>query len=545
MDGVIITTPKHLSDASNVQLGHVHGTPSPSRRQAVPHELLGLKTPRNESPSRDSPVDRSSRSQGHLLTSPPSNSTEEQNHSLISTSPHKFASSFQRPKSLPSHLISHFHSQKQTLLHALQNPPLVKYEHSPYYAVHDLLAELLRGTMERNEGNSCLILGPRGSGKTRALASVCSSCAIAPVVVRLSAYNQISERLAMQEIARQIHAQLGPSVVLPGVDGETENGEAGNDVDDLLLPPSTHLPAMIAALPGLGRPIIIILDAFDGFAGHPRQSLLYCLLDTVQSCRGGSTSMAQGERHGLLVVGLTSRIDCLTLLEKRVKSRFSHRIMRVGTPSTFDVYLNILKTILNTRPVTGEVVSEEWEELWSISVQDFISDKATINIFRETFAFGKDLRVLLRLLISPVISLTRSSPWLKASQLSASVSVQRCSRQFSFLTTLPYPHVALLIAAAHTQTSGHHTVNFEILYDKFINQVRISASAPIQSEKGGLGMAFEELAAHHLFRPVAAPSTHVTKEFVKYRCLVGREDIKRVVEQVGQTNLKKWYFKNQ
>jgi origin recognition complex subunit 4 len=94
---------------------------------------------------------------------------------------------------------------------------------------------------------------------------------------------------------------------------------------------------------------------------------------------------------------------------------------------------------------------------------------------------------------------------LTASQLAASISTQRCSKQMSFLTStsippdkdilinqcnkaLPYPHVALLIAAAHTQTSGHDTFNFEILYDKFISQVRISGSAPIQSEKGGLGM---------------------------------------------------------
>jgi Origin recognition complex (ORC) subunit 4 C-terminus len=53
---------------------------------------------------------------------------------------------------------------------------------------------------------------------------------------------------------------------------------------------------------------------------------------------------------------------------------------------------------------------------------------------------------------------------------------------------LPYPHVALLIAAAHEQTAGHESFNFETLHDKFVTQVRVSVSAPVHMERGGLGM---------------------------------------------------------
>jgi origin recognition complex subunit 4 len=57
--------------------------------------------------------------------------------------------------------------------------------------------------------------------------------------------------------------------------------------------------------------------------------------------------------------------------------------------------------------------------------------------------------------------------------------------------------------------------------------------------------AFEQLVANRVFQPVAAALTHVTKEFVKYRCIAAREDVKGAVEHLGQTNLKKWFSRNQ
>lgn len=46
------------------------------------------------------------------------------------------------------------------------------------------------------------------------------------------------------------------------------------------------------------QPIILILDEFDLFALHPRQSFLYCLLDIVQGNR---------RKAGLGIIGLSAR----------------------------------------------------------------------------------------------------------------------------------------------------------------------------------------------------------------------------------------------
>jgi len=57
--------------------------------------------------------------------------------------------------------------------------------------------------------------------------------------------------------------------------------------------------------------------------------------------------------------------------------------------------------------------------------------------------------------------------------------------------------------------------------------------------------AFEHLVSVRVFVGVAAASSMVAKEFVKYRSNVDREEVKRTVEKLGTMSLKKWLGKSQ
>jgi origin recognition complex subunit 4 len=59
------------------------------------------------------------------------------------------------------------------------------------------------------------------------------------------------------------------------------------------------------------KSVVFILDEFDLFTTHSRQTLLYNLFD-----------IAQARKAPIVVLGLTTRIDVVESLEKRVKSRF-------------------------------------------------------------------------------------------------------------------------------------------------------------------------------------------------------------------------------
>lgn len=74
------------------------------------------------------------------------------------------------PKHLPIHLASSLSSQKQACLAALHDPPFPpegEADDDVNTTALNQLTDLIRGTVERGEGNSCLVLGPAGSGKSR------------------------------------------------------------------------------------------------------------------------------------------------------------------------------------------------------------------------------------------------------------------------------------------------------------------------------------------------------------------------------------------
>lgn len=202
----------------------------------------------------------------------------------------------------------------------------------------------------------------------------------------------------MREIARQLTQQTGSSF-LKDIEGDDIDTQDSDDSDNpfhnsnssVSLPPPSHLPALISVLPTLSRPTIVVLDAFDLFALHARQSLLYCLLDTVQSCRAGN-----GNR-GVAVIGVTTRIDAINLLEKRVKSRFSGRMLRTAGPCRLNNWIDIVRKILSSSICAAH--QEEWLPMWTASVQRFLADPKVVSALDETFALIKDVRMLSQIMV--------------------------------------------------------------------------------------------------------------------------------------------------
>ena len=324
--------------------------------------------------------------------------------------------------------------QKKQILRILQTGPSETTDTSSTEGLsHKQLSELIQGSIMRGEGNSCLVLGPRGSGKSRVCISnlttstlclkaekIVESCLDSlsgnPIILRLSGWAQNTDKHALREIATQLLLQTGTSLfmdsdaVVPSPTAADDNENPFIDppevahqtlAEPMRIPPFSQLHVLIPMLLTLNRPVIVILDAFDLFALHPRQSLLYCLFDAVQSCR------ATPENRGIAVIGLTSRIDTINLLEKRVKSRFSGRIFRTGPPDDVQDWLGIAKSILLV-PVTHKKrkVAEQWNQSWTTSVHEFLSDSKAMKIFNETFSISRDVQVLQRLLVGNILPIS-------------------------------------------------------------------------------------------------------------------------------------------
>lgn len=224
----------------------------------------------------------------------------------------------------------HLASLSSVVLEKLTGKRLVplKGSQNEYQKVH----QLVEHTVVSGEGNSMLLIGARGCGKTTLVETALSSLKKEHkddfYVVRLNGFLHTDDRIALREIWRQLGREM--------------------DVDDSMVKINNYADTMASLLALLSHPeelygrsenpdviqtaksIIIVLDEFDLFASHPRQTLLYNLFD-----------IAQARKAPLAVLGVTTRVDVADNLEKRVKSRYSHRYVFLPRPRTFDTFSEV------------------------------------------------------------------------------------------------------------------------------------------------------------------------------------------------------------
>ncbi|KAL1969942.1 hypothetical protein VTN77DRAFT_7452 [Rasamsonia byssochlamydoides] len=192
--------------------------------------------------------------------------------------------------------------------------------------------QLIEQTITAGEGNSMLLMGSRGCGKTTMVESIISSLSESHKddfhVVRLNGFLHTDDRLALREIWRQLGRETN-------TEDEASKINSYADTMATLLALLSHPeelfgnsenPDAIAT----AKSVVIILDEFDLFTTHSRQTLLYNLFD-----------IAQAKKAPLAVIGLTTKVDVTETLEKRVKSRFSHRYVFLPLAKTFETFSEI------------------------------------------------------------------------------------------------------------------------------------------------------------------------------------------------------------
>ncbi|KAJ8478307.1 hypothetical protein OPV22_022034 [Ensete ventricosum] len=164
--------------------------------------------------------------------------------------------------------------------------------------------------------NSALLLGPRGSGKIAVVDLVLEDLKAEHPdtisVIRLSGLLHHDDNCAHKEIARQLC-----------LEHQLQFSKMASSDDN-----SQFMIDMMRECGLAHKSIVFVLDEFDLFAQayKGKQRLLYSLLDAMQTL----TSQA-------VVIGVSCRLDADQLLEKRVRSRFSHRKLLFVPPSREDI----------------------------------------------------------------------------------------------------------------------------------------------------------------------------------------------------------------
>ena len=254
---------------------------------------------------------------------------------------------------------------KHEILSRITNSTLSSISH--LQAQYATLHSLLRATIAAGESNSLLLLGSRGSGKSllinHALEDLSKSYSADFHVVRLNGFYQTDDKLGLREIWRQ----LGREMAVP----EDETSEVSSYADTMasLLSLLSH-PEDLADPDGMildsdnkdivtktAKSVIFVLDEFDLFTTHPRQTLLYNLFD-----------IAQAKKAPIAVLGCTTRMDVVECLEKRVKSRFSHRWLHVTSLKSLSMFEEAVAQVLCLPLVEREGAEKDdidWRQRWN------------------------------------------------------------------------------------------------------------------------------------------------------------------------------------
>jgi len=174
------------------------------------------------------------------------------------------------------------------------------------------------GSATGAENNSVLLLGEAGSGKTHIVEHVLKRLHdLHPSVVLLRA--QGSAYHCDVECLRHIALQVDRSVTeLPRPNATFEQG-------------MEWIRNIFRNSFSKGTAVVMVLEEFEHFCFRSRQTLLYNLFDITQEVG-----------VHLSIIGTSTKIDVMELLEKRIRSRFSMRHMHTFLPKTFDELLHIL-----------------------------------------------------------------------------------------------------------------------------------------------------------------------------------------------------------
>ncbi|MCJ1419906.1 hypothetical protein MMC32_006262 [Xylographa parallela] len=357
--------------------------------------------------------------------------------------------------------------------------------------------QLLQQTINAGEGNSMLIIGARGSGKTTLVENAIFQAQSADArhhpedfyVVRLNGFIHTDDKLALKEIWRQLGEQMQ-------VDDETMAAKS-NYADTLtsllaLLSHPTEHSGATADEGQTSKSVIFIIDEFDLFTSHPRQTLLYNLFD-----------IAQSRKAPIAVLGLTTKVLVVESLEKRVKSRFSHRYVHLSLPKTFRAFQDICKSTLfcetseldagllgtpENRELEESLMFRELHAAWSRYMTSVLTDDpAVAHMLGRIYAHTKSVPEFMSACLLPIVSMTpRNIP--SAADFTSN-TLPAPDSKLHILPGLSEIELALLIAAARLDIIlDTDTCNFNMAYDEYTSlasRAKMLSSASGAAAVGG------------------------------------------------------------
>lgn len=294
---------------------------------------------------------------------------------------------------------------------------------------------------------------------------------------------------------------------------------------------------------------VFILEEFDLFCGHHNQTLLYNLFDVAQSAQAP-----------ICVLGLTCRLDVIELLEKRVKSRFSHRqiflyapdqeweqkleLMRslMSLPNKPSVrssklqmnYLDncemhFLKNTFDDDSALIKELSKDWITDWNKHIDQILTNDKVVEAIQNFYNFD-NLESTWKLICQEIVAkITEDQPHPTEQVIVKVFQKHETDDKVGLLCDLSVMEICLIISMKHhCEIYDRDPFNFEMIFKRLQKFSNTTSTMQSTCSRTAMIKAFEYLRDVEIVQSI---NTKAQKEYQMYRLLLSYGQIKEAISR--------------
>lgn len=327
---------------------------------------------------------------------------------------------------------------------------------------------IIEHTIKDHEGQSTLLVGPRGSGKTfiaeKAISMLREKYQHLFIIIKLNALLHSDDKLALREIARQLdnHSRLVSGIEQSGT---FEQRAISDTFTNILLTLDTNAPGRQNDEPKESSvPVVILIDEIEKFTGGGKQTLLYNLFD-----------LSQSSKVPICVIGISTKITTRELLEKRVRSRFSQRIIPIQRAASLETFWENARLNLIVPPEEFSRFSDQsYPKHWNLWIDSMYRMPSGLKkVIYQVFYTTKNYRDVYHCCQLPFSSITENEPFPLPEKFEVYLKQLSPGYAQAIVGTLSNLELLLTIAAARwVEKSDVPQVNFNLAYKEYTAMMR-------------------------------------------------------------------------
>eukprot|EP01083_Nonionella_stella_P152251 487712_1 len=332
------------------------------------------------------------------------------------------------------------------------------------------LYDLLDRSVSSLENVSALLIGYSGVGKSMVLRHVFGQLrekhgSDSFLEVYLNGHFHADETAAMRTICRKLDAKYSEDI---------EENLSTRSFSDRLL----YLRKVLEKTKEKKRPVVFVLDHFELFASRSKQTLLYNMFDMLQS---GQALIA--------VIGLTTQQDVNELLEKRIRSRFSHRRIVFTNDIPADTSLGVLQRAL-TLPSSPNML--EYHKTFNLRTEKLINHKVVRDLVANALKRGNSQAWINQMAMVALDKMKPQEKYLSSSHFRDARRAMANNYRLEAVKGLSVCELVILFAAVHLEFKQKVPFTFAMIWDEYETALRTNVCQSLHEFTGRTALKFFE-----------------------------------------------------